>query len=91
MEPRQIWQIMFFVYMGVMILVGVLLRKRVTTLDVYVIAGKRVSGFLVAMVLLATMIGPSALIGYAQTSYQIGVSAAWIPWAKRWSDVLKRN
>jgi len=88
MEHSLMWQVMVFVYLGILVLMGILLRKRTKNLTDYVISGKQVSGSLVAVVLLATMIGPAAYIGYAQFSYQIGVSAAWIPWAVKWSDIL---
>ena len=69
--------IVLAVYLILLFVIGILDMKRVKNFTDYAVAGKNQTIFAVTMTLLATVIGASATIGIADTTYRIGFPAIW--------------
>lgn len=69
--------IVLAVYLILLFVIGILDMKRVKNFTDYAVAGKNQTIFAVTMTLLATVIGASATIGIADTTYSIGFPAIW--------------
>ena len=64
-------------YLVLLFVMGIIDMRRVKNFTDYAVAGKNQTMFAVTMTLLATMLGASATIGIADTTYRIGFPAIW--------------
>ncbi len=65
------------VYLAVMIVVGIVSRKKTSGADDFFVAGRKGGVFLIAGSLLATIVGGSATVGMAGLGFSRGITGAW--------------
>jgi len=64
-------------YFAVMIVIGVLSRRKAKTADNFFVAGRKGSSLFITGSLLATIIGGSATVGMAGLGFRLGLTGAW--------------
>jgi len=69
--------IIIILYFAVMLVIGVISRKKARQADDFFVAGRKGSSFFIAGSLLATIIGGSATVGMAGLGFQRGLTGAW--------------
>ena len=69
------------VYMVVLVVVGALRGRQVSTQEDFAVAGRNLSVFVLFGTLLATWIGTGSIFGFAEKTYRVGIAAIIIPFA----------
>ncbi len=70
-------QVVCLVYLLALVVVGLWRGRRVATQDDFMVAGRRMSTFVLVGTLLATWIGTGSILGEAGLAYRVGFSALW--------------
>jgi len=82
MEPTVIRWVVFGSYLLLMLVTGEFAaRRKVRSLDDYLLAGRRHGPWITAGSLAATAVGAGSTIGAAGVAYYVGVSAGWYLWS----------
>jgi len=68
---------LFFVYLAIVLLIGLRCTRKVRTADDFYVAGRRAGTLKVTGSLLATVLGSSAILGSVDFSYAKGWAGAW--------------
>ena len=68
---------LFFIYLVVVVLIGLRCTRKVRTADDFYVAGRRAGALNVAGSLLATVLGSSAILGSVDFAYAKGWAGAW--------------
>ena len=71
-------QILFYLYLGVAVVIGCLCARRIRTPDDYYVAGRSAGVIYLAGSLLATILGSSAILGSIDLGYAKGWAGAWL-------------
>jgi SSS family solute:Na+ symporter len=66
-----------FIYMGVMVVIGLYANYRQKNVEDYYVAGRRLGPFSIACLWLASWVGGASIIGSSARAHDIGVSAIW--------------
>jgi len=69
--------IIIALYFAVMIVIGVLSRRKAKTANDFFVAGRKGSSLFITGSLLATIIGGSATVGMAGLGFRLGLSGVW--------------
>jgi len=69
--------IIIIIYFAVMLVIGVVSRKKARQADDFFVAGRKGSSLFIVGSLLATIIGGSATVGMAGLGFQRGLTGAW--------------
>ena len=69
--------LLFFVYLAVVVLIGLRCTRNVRSADDFYVAGRRAGALNVAGSLLATVLGSSAILGSVDFAYAKGWAGAW--------------
>ena len=75
------------VYLGLLIIVGVIRGRRITGQDDFMVAGRKLPAVVLVGTLLATWIGSGSIIAGAGLAYRKGLSALWFD-AGVWAAIL---
>ena len=68
---------LFFIYLAIVLLIGLRCTRKVQTADDFYVAGRRAGALKVTGSLLATVLGSSAILGSVDFSYAKGWAGAW--------------
>ena len=71
-------QILFYLYLGVAVVIGYLCARRIRTPDDYYVAGRSAGVLYLAGSLLATILGSSAILGSVELGCEKGWAGAWL-------------
>lgn len=74
---KQFASLLFFIYLAVVVLIGLRCTRKVRTADDFYVAGRRAGALNVAGSLLATVLGSSAILGSIDFAYAKGWAGAW--------------
>ena len=66
-----------FVYLGLLIPIGIYAGRKQNTVEDFFLAGGKVGTFSIACLWLATYVGGASIVGGAAKSYEFGISGAW--------------
>jgi len=66
-----------FVYMALMVAIGIYAHYRQKNIEDYYVAGRRLGPFSIACLWLASWVGGASIIGSSARAHEIGVSAIW--------------
>lgn len=66
-----------FIYLGMMIGLGIYANRKQKSVDDYFLAGRRQGTFSIACLWLASWIGGASVIGTSARAHEIGISASW--------------
>ncbi len=66
-----------FVYLGLMIAIGLYANYRQKNVEDYYVAGRRLGPFSIACLWLASWVGGASIIGGSARAHEIGISAIW--------------
>lgn len=72
-----VYLLWLFFYFVCLILIGEISRKKVKTLDDFLLAGRKHGVLVISGSLIATVVGAGSTIGVAGVAYYIGISAMW--------------
>jgi SSS family solute:Na+ symporter len=82
MEPTVVRWAVFGAYLLLMLVIGeVVARRKVRSLEDYLLAGRRHGLWVTAGSLAATAIGAGSTLGAAGIAYYVGLSAGWYLWS----------
>jgi len=82
MEPTVVRWAVFGAYLLLMLILGeVAARRKVRSLEDYLLAGRRHGLWVTAGSLVATAIGAGSTLGAAGVAYYVGLSAGWYLWS----------
>ena len=66
-----------FVYMALMVAIGVYANYRQKNVEDYYVAGRRLGPFSIACLWLASWVGGASIVGSSARAHEIGISAVW--------------
>ncbi len=74
-----IYLIAIFIYLLVLACIGIYKSRQVKTQEDFTVAGRTLSPWIMVCTMLAVWIGTGSIVGNAGKTYQIGMSALWLP------------
>ncbi|MEA3224894.1 MAG: sodium:solute symporter family protein [Planctomycetota bacterium] len=74
-----IYLIAIFIYLLVLAAIGIYKSRQVKTQEDFTVAGRTLSPWIMVCTMLAVWIGTGSIVGNAGKTYQIGMSALWLP------------
>jgi Na+/proline symporter len=74
-----IYLIAIFIYLFVLAGIGVYKSRQVRTQEDFTVAGRTLSPWIMVCTMLAVWIGTGSIVGNAGKTYQVGMSALWLP------------
>jgi len=74
-----IYLIAIFIYLLVLAGIGIYKSRQVKTQEDFTVAGRTLSPWIMVCTMLSVWIGTGSIVGNAGKTYQIGVSALWLP------------
>ncbi len=66
-----------FIYMGLMVVIGLYACYRQKNVEDYYVAGRRLGPFSIACLWLASWVGGASIVGSSSRAYEMGVTAIW--------------
>lgn len=66
-----------FIYLGVMVVIGLYANYRQKNVEDYYVAGRRLGPFSIACLWLASWVGGASIIGSSAMAHEIGITAVW--------------
>lgn len=66
-----------FVYLGLMVAVGVYASRRQSNVEDYYLAGRRLGSISIACLWLASWVGGASIVGSSAKAYDFGISGVW--------------
>ncbi|MHC4372536.1 MAG: sodium:solute symporter family protein [Planctomycetota bacterium] len=74
-----IYLIAIFIYLLVLAGIGIYKSRQVKTQEDFTVAGRTLSPWIMVCTMLAVWVGTGSIVGNAGKTYQIGMSALWLP------------
>ena len=74
-----VYLIAIFVYLFVLTGIGIYKARQVKTQEDFTVAGRTLSPWIMVCTMLAVWIGTGSIVGNAGKTYEIGMSALWLP------------
>lgn len=74
-----IYLIAIFIYLCVLAGIGIYKSRQVKTQEDFTVAGRTLSPWIMVCTMLAVWIGTGSIVGNAGKTYEIGMSALWLP------------